>query len=100
MNYNGFVKKQLFSCNFEAVRQQSGEFFFFFMILSKFTYRCKYFMLPSVFVKATSNVLHLLIFHLQALNFKDLPQVESLVCLHMEKLAVCWHQCQSVHRND
>lgn len=37
-------------------------------------------------------------FHLQVLNFKDLPQVKSLVCLHMEKLAVCWHQCQSTRR--
>lgn len=36
-------------------------------------------------------------FHLQVLNFKDRPQVKSLLCLHMEKLAVCWHHCQSAH---
>ena len=40
MNYNNYKKttKQLFSCNFEAVWQQSGEFFIFYFYDSQQIY--------------------------------------------------------------
>lgn len=68
-----------------------------FWILSKFTYCYIFYAAVSLcrsHIKSITNWY----FHLQVLNFKDLPQVKSLVCLHMEKLAVCRHQCQSTRR--
>lgn len=63
----------------------------------------KYFMLPSVFVKATSRVLPPCFFLFPFAGPKlqrSASGKKNPVCLHMEKLAVCWHQCQSTHRND
>lgn len=86
------VLSKLIRCYFEAVWPQSE--FLDFQQISLLLYI--FYAAVSLFESHIKSITYSY-FHLQVLNFKDLPQVKSLVCLHMEKLAVCWHHCQSAH---